>query len=67
MTGISHLSPIENVLCDDDDNNLDIRVDFSENSCEKIMSPLSHKLAVETEDLYSNTYLYLYLFLHFTF
>lgn len=55
MTGISHLSPIENVLCDDDDNNLDMREDFSGNSCEKTMSSLSHKLAVETED--SNTYL----------
>jgi len=45
MTGISYLSPVKNVLCEED-NNLDIME--------------SHKLAVdtdtETENLY-NTYL----------
>jgi len=66
MTGISYLSPIENVLCDEEDNDLDI--DFSENLYEKNISSQSHtlinnikshKLAVdtETEDLYYNTYL----------
>lgn len=68
MTGISYLSPIKNVLCDEKDNN-NYDIDFSENSYEKNKSSQSHtlinnieshKLAVdtETEDLYNIKYLY---------
>jgi len=68
MTGISYLSPIKNVLCDEEDNN-NLDINFSENPYEKNKSSQSdtlinniesHKLAVdtETEDLYNITYLY---------